>query len=63
MLSHIIAYFKRILEEVQKIKFPERKEVTSMSLGVVGVIFVCGLFFYTIDFLSLIIINKVIIGI
>lgn len=62
MFHDFTSYVKKVAEEVQKIKFPARSEVVAMSIGVVVVTLLLGLTFYVIDILSILIINKGIMG-
>ncbi len=57
MIIKLGDYLKQVLEEFKKIKYPERKEVVAMSIGIVIAIFIIGLFCLSIDWVFVTFIN------
>ena len=57
MFKKLIEYFNQVVEEFKKIKYPERKEVTAMSVGVVMAVFAIGLFCLSVDWLFVTFVN------
>jgi preprotein translocase SecE subunit len=57
MFKKFINYLYQVAEEFKKIKYPEKKEIITMSIGVLVAIFVIGLFCLSIDWLFITFIN------
>ena len=57
MFKKLINYLYQVSEEFKKIKYPEKKEIITMSIGVLVAIFVIGLFCLSIDWLFITFIN------
>ena len=57
MFKKLTNYFYQVAEEFKKIKYPEKKEIITMSIGVLVAIFVVGLFCLSIDWLFITFIN------
>lgn len=57
MFKKLIEYLQQVSEEFKKIKYPERKEVITMSVGVIIAVFVIGLFCLSVDWFFVTFIN------
>ena len=57
MFKKLINYLYQVSEEFKKIKYQEKKEIITMSIGVLVAIFVIGLFCLSIDWLFITFIN------
>ncbi len=57
MFKKLITYFHQVIEEFKKIKYPDKKEIITMSVGVIVAIIVIGLFCLFIDWLFITFIN------
>jgi len=60
--GNALSYLYGVVDEFKKIKVPEKKEIKAMSIGVLVVIMVLGLFFFLVDLASLFLINNIILG-
>ena len=57
MFKKLTNYLYQVAEEFKKIKYPEKKEIITMSIGVLVAIFVIGLFCLSIDWIFITFIN------
>jgi preprotein translocase SecE subunit len=57
MFKKLMDYFRQVAEEFKKIKYPEKKEIITMSVGVLIAIFTIGLFCLLIDWMFITFIN------
>ena len=62
MFKKLIEYLQQVAEEFKKIKYPERKEVITMSVGVVLAIIVIGLFCILVDWVFVTLVNWAVLG-